>query len=98
MKFKLVLLLSLVSWGQAGSPAYFFPSHRVSGVGVDRDDLSPDVLRARTDHMIQSQTFGIMREQEAVNGAKRVTDSKLQAVIRAAAQSSGFPAEIGRAH
>ena len=94
MKFKLVLLLSLVSWGQAGSPAYFSPSHRVSGVGVDRDDLSPDSLRARTDHMIQSQTFGIMREQEAVNGAKRVTDSKLQSVIRAAAQSSGFPAAM----
>jgi len=94
MKFKVVLLLSLVSWGQAGSPAYFSPSHRISGVGVDRDDLSPDVLQARTDLMIQSQTFGIMREQDAVAGAKRITDNKLQAIIRAAAQSSGFPAAI----
>lgn len=94
MKLKVVLLLSLVSWGQAGSPEYFFPSHRVSGVGVERDDLSADVLQVRTSLMIQSQTFGIMREQEAVNGARRVTDPKLQAIVRAAAQSSGFPASM----
>ena len=94
MKLKVALLLSLVSWGQAGSPEYFFPSHRISGVGVDRDDLSADILQVRTDLMVQSQTFGIMREQEALNGARRVTDPKLQAIIRAAAQSSGFPASI----
>jgi hypothetical protein len=92
MKRTLVLLLSLVTWGQAGSPEYFFPSHRISGVGVDRDDLTADVLQVRTDLMVQAQTFGIMREQEAVTGARRVTDPKLQAIIRAAAQSSGFPA------
>jgi len=94
MKRKLVLLLSLVSWGQAGSPEYFFPSHRISGVGVDRDDLSADVLQVRTDLMVQAQTFGIMREQDAITGARRVTDPKLQAIIHAAAQNSGFPASI----
>src|ERR1039457_3524747 len=91
MKRKVVLLLSLVTWGQAGSPEYFFPSHRISGVGVERDALTTDVLQVRTDLMVQSQTFGIMREQEAINGARRVSDPKLQAIIRAAAQSSGFP-------
>lgn len=91
MRVVVVLLLSLVSWGQAGSPGYFFPSHRISGVGVERDDLSEDTLRARTQLMIESQTFGIMREQEAVAGAKRVTDAKLQAIFRAAAEASGFP-------
>ena len=94
MKFTVVLLLSLVSWGQAGSPGYFFPAHRVSGVGVERDDLSADVLQARTDLMIQSQTFGIMREQEALAGARRINESKMQSLIRAAAQSSGFPARM----
>jgi hypothetical protein len=94
MKLKLVLLLSLVSWGQAGSPEYFFPSHRVTGVGVERDNLSGDALQLRTDLMVQSQTFIIMREQDAVTGARRVTDPKLQAIIRAAAQNSGFPAAI----
>jgi Transglycosylase SLT domain len=94
MNRKVVLLLSLVSWAQAGSPEYFFPSHRISGVGVDRDDLSADVLQVRTDLMVQAQTFGIMREREALNGARRVTEPKLQALIRSASQSSGFPAPV----
>jgi hypothetical protein len=101
MKLKLIFLLSLVSlllvlasWGQAGSPEYFFPSHRISGVGADRDALSADVLQVRTDLMIQAQTFAIMREQEAIAGARRVTDPKLQAIIQSAASSSGFSAKM----
>ena len=92
MKFTVVLLLSVVFLGQAGSPLYFLPSHRISGVGVERDDLSADAVQVRTGLMIQAQTFGIMREQEAAAGARRITDSKLQAIIQAAARSSGFPA------
>src|SRR5271165_5718368 len=94
MKFTVVLLLSLVTWGQAGSPGYFLPSHRIPGVGVERDDLSGDALAARTNLMIQSQTFAIMREPEALAGAKRITGSKLQSILRAAAQSSGFPLAV----
>jgi hypothetical protein len=95
MRFSVLFTLSLVSWGQAGSPGYFVPTHRISGVGVERDDLSADVLQARTELMIQSQTFGIMREQEALAGAKRITtDPKLQPLFRDAAASSGFPATI----
>jgi len=94
MKLKVMLLFSLVSWVQAGSPEYFFPTHRVSGVGVERDDLSADALRARTELMIQAQTFAILREAGALAGAQRVTDPKLQAIIRAAAGSSGFPAAM----
>jgi hypothetical protein len=94
MKLKAVLLLSLATWGQAGSPEYFFPSHRISGVGVERDTLTPETLQLRTDLMVQAQTFIIMREQEALNGARRVTAPALQAIIRSAAQSSGFPQSI----
>jgi hypothetical protein len=94
MKFTAVLLLSLVSWGQAGTPGYFFPSHRVSGVGVERDDLSDDVLRARTERMIQAQTFVIMREPDVLVGARRIMEPRLQAIFRSAAQSSGFPAAL----
>jgi hypothetical protein len=97
MKFALLFLflLSLAYGGQAGSPGYFVPSHRVSGVGVDRDDLSAEALQNRTNLMIQSQTFGIMREQEAAAGAKRITsDSKLQALFHDAAESSGFPVDV----
>jgi hypothetical protein len=91
MKFTLVLLLSLVSWGQAGSPGYFFPSHRINGVGVERDGLSDEALQVRTNLMIQSQTFGIMREKDVLTGVHRITEPKLQAIFRAAAASSGFP-------
>jgi len=94
MKRQAVLLLSLVAWGRAGSPEYFFPSHRISGVGVERGALTSDTLQLRTDLMVQAQTFIIMREQEAVNGARRVTSPGLQAIIRSAARSSGFPQSI----
>jgi hypothetical protein len=95
MKFAAFFLLSLAYWGLAGSPGYFVPSHRIQGVGVERDDLSAEALQRRTTLMIQSQTFGIMRQQEAAAGAKRITaDGKLQALFHAAADSSGFPVNV----
>lgn len=95
MKFAALFLLSLAPLGQAESPGYFVPAHRVSGIGIARDDISADLLAARTDLMIQSQTFGIMREPLAVPGAKRVTgDPKLQAIFRAAAARSHWPASL----
>ena len=94
MKFKVALLFGLISMGRAGSPVYFSPSHRISGVGAGRDDLSADVLRARTNLMVQAQTFAIMREQQALAGAKRIIDPKLQSIFRSAAQSSGMPENL----
>src|SRR5690349_14875430 len=92
MKFAALLLLSLVPLGQAGSPEYFVPQHRVSGIGVSRDDLSDDLLSVRTDLMVQSQTFGIMRDPQAVSGAKRITsDPKLQTLFRTAAERNNLP-------
>ena len=62
---------------------------------VSRDDISDELLDARTDLMIESQTFSIMREPEALPGAKRVTGSpKLQALFRSASKSSGMPASV----
>jgi hypothetical protein len=79
----------------AGNPEYFAPTHRVSGIGVARDDLSKDLLDARTELMVESQTFGILREAQALPGAKRITkDPKLQALFRSAASSSGLPATL----
>lgn len=93
MKPLLFLLFSFLSW-QSSPQEYFFPAHRVSGVGVERDDLSGAAIQARTDMMIESQTFGIMREPEALAGARRVTDPKLQSIIKSASASSGFPASM----
>jgi len=94
MKLKAVLLVSLATWAQAGSPEYFFPSHRISGVGIERDALTRETLQLRTDLMVQAQTFVIMREQDALSGARRVTGPALQSIIRSAARSSGFPQSI----
>ena len=85
MRIAALVVLSLAPLGQAGSPGYFVPAHRVAGIGVARDDLSEELLQARTERMIQSETFGIMRETLAVPGAKRITSSsRLQALFRSA--------------
>ena len=92
MKIALLLLLWLVPLGQAVPPDYFVPAHRIPGLGVERDDLSEELLAVRTDLMIQSQTFSIMRDPQAVAGAKRITsDKKLQSIFHAAAERSGMP-------
>lgn len=95
MKASVVLFFGLVAAARNGSPEYFIPANRVSGIGASRDDISDELLQARTDLMIQSQTFAIMRDPEALNGARRITgDRQLQAVFRSAAARSGFPAEL----
>jgi hypothetical protein len=94
MKFAVLFFLSLAPSGRASSPDYFIPAHRVSGIGVARDDISDDLLSARTDLMIQSQTFGIMREEQAVTGARRITSPKLQSLFRSAEQQSGVRASL----
>ena len=94
MKNALLVLLVLTPLGQAGSPEYFAPAHRLSGVGVARDDISRDLLDVRTNLMIQSQTFSVMRDPMAVPGAKRITGPKLASLIRSSAVRAGFPPEV----
>jgi hypothetical protein len=93
MKSPVFLLFALALSGQPVSPGYFAPSRLVPGIGAGRNALSEEALAARTELMVQSQTFGIMRDPMAVEGARRITaDSKLQSIFRAAAERSGFPA------
>lgn len=88
------LLALLVLGGSAWSlhSDTFAPEHRLSGIGVDRKDMPSLVLEARTQRMIDAQTFIIMREPEALAGAQRVTSPKLQKIFDSAARESGFPA------
>ena len=51
--------------------------------------MTPDILAERTDRMIQSQTFTIMREPQAVAGAERITGPRLAPIFRRAADESG---------
>jgi hypothetical protein len=94
MRFAL-LVLGLVPLGQALAADYFTPTHRLGGIGVARDDVSEEVVEARTDLMTDSQTFSILREPMALAGAKRITsDKKLQQIFQEAAQRSGLPASL----
>jgi hypothetical protein len=70
----------------------FAPSHKLAGIGVERAEMPDDLLTLRTDLMIQSQTFAIMREAESVAGAQRISGPRLQALFREAERQSGFPA------
>jgi hypothetical protein len=94
MRFAVLFFLTLAPMGQAGAAEHFIPEHRVAGIGVARDDISSDLLEARTDLMIQSQTFSIMREPQAVAGARRIASAKLQALFRSASARSGMPAQV----
>jgi hypothetical protein len=95
MKLPYVFLLALIPLAQAGGPDRFTPTNRVSGIGIARDDISDELLDVRTERMIESQTFSIMREAQALPGAKRVTgNAKLQALFRSAATASGIPASV----
>jgi hypothetical protein len=73
---------------------YFSPQHRLSGIGVDRSEVTPAVLDARTGRMIQSQTFVIMRDPRATAGAERITSARLAQIFRRAATTSGLPASL----
>lgn len=71
---------------------YFIPSHRLPGIGAGRQELTEDMLAQRMEAMMQSQTFIIMRDPQALAGAQRITSSGLQRLFRDAERKSGFPA------
>jgi hypothetical protein len=90
-----VALLVIAPHGHASGPAYFEPHHRVSGIGIERDDISRDLLDVRTERMIESQTFSILRDPQAIPGAKRITgNAKLQALFQSAGARSGMPPSL----
>jgi hypothetical protein len=68
----------------------FDPAHRLSGIGVDRKDMSDAVLQKRTELLIESQTFSIMRDPRVLAGAQRIAAPKLQKIFDAAAKESGL--------
>jgi soluble lytic murein transglycosylase-like protein len=79
----------------ADGPIYFEPHHRVSGIGIERDDISHDLLDIRTERMIESQTFSILRDPQAIPGAKRITgNAQLQTFFRDAGARSGLPPSL----
>ena len=61
---------------------------------MDRAEITPRVLDDRTDRMIESETFAILREPQAVSGAERITSARLARIFDRAAASSGLPASL----
>jgi len=92
MKVPALFLLSFGLAAQVSPPAYFVPSRLVPGIGLARRDLSAADLEARTNLMIESQTFAILRDSRALDGARRITgDPKLHSIFVSAAAASHFP-------
>lgn len=88
----LAVAAALPAW--ATDAAYFIPSHRLPGIGTSRQESTEETLARRTDAMIQSQTFSILREPQAAQGAERIHGSGLQRLFREAERKSGFPAVV----
>ena len=72
----------------------FTPAHKLIGVGLDRSDMSDETLEKRTELMIDSQTFAILRDPRALAGAKRITSPAMDKVFETAARKSGIRASL----
>ncbi len=87
------LLMGQLGWLSSRNDD-FTPKNRLSGIGVDRQEMSDIVLAKRTELMIESQTFSIMRDPQALQGAARITNPKMKKIFRDAANKSGMPANV----
>src|SRR5690242_8657436 len=82
LRFLFFCAFGLATMGWSSDSDFFAPTHRLAGVGVDRVDMSSLTLEMRTQRMIDSETFAIMREPEALAGAVRVSSPKLQKLFK----------------
>ena len=71
---------------------YFAPKHRLSAIGASRPDLDNLTLAARTARMIDAETFTILRDPNALDGAQRIASPRMQQLFRQASAQTGFPA------
>jgi soluble lytic murein transglycosylase-like protein len=89
------LILAWMNWtAYSGHPAQFTPRHQLAGIGAGRAEMSGELLAERTRLMIQSQTFGILRDPRAEAGAARIYSRRMQDIFRTAARISGLPASL----
>jgi hypothetical protein len=87
-------LLSAAGQLSTGRADAFAPSLRLSGIGVDRRNMSEELVEARSRRMIDSQTFTILRDPHALAGAQRVTGAKLDRLFQDAERRTGVPARL----
>ena len=90
----LAVLLAFLADDAIYGSSRFEPSQRLSGIGVERKWISGLLVAARAEAMVESQTFGIMRDARAVEGAQRVAAPGLQAIFQKASERSGLPVSL----
>jgi soluble lytic murein transglycosylase-like protein len=89
-----VALLAISGAVVTAATEYFTPQHQLLGIGAGRREISQEILEARANRMIQSQTFTIMREPNVIAGAEKITGPRLSAIFHRAADESGWPATL----
>ena len=65
----LVIPLVAAQFGWLTRRDHFVPANILSGIGVSREEMSDALLARRTELMIQSQTFSILRDPQALANA-----------------------------
>src|ERR1700722_7577352 len=88
----LVSALAVLPLRSFSGEDYFTPKHRLSAIGASRPELDPLTLTARTARMIEAETFTILRDPNALLGARRIASPHLQQLFKQASAQSGFPA------
>ncbi len=88
------IVLSISGQFWTGRADAFTPTHRLSGIGIDRQNMSDELLEARVRRMTDSQTFAILRDPRALAGAQRVTGARLDRLFRDAERDTGIPARL----
>lgn len=91
--FVSILAIAAPAFSGFGDSRYFTPQHTLAGIGVGRAEASELVLAARTQRMVESQTFGILRDPRSLAGAERITSPRLWRIFQNASAQTGLPAE-----
>jgi hypothetical protein len=100
-----VLLLTILaaaganSWApvwpfSASDKPIFSPAHRLTGLAASRREIDEETLTKRTELMIQSQQFGILRDPRSLAGAQRITSPRMQKLFQDAERKTGTPATL----
>ncbi len=89
-----LLALFFIGATSGSHEGFFAPSHRLTGIGAARSEMSDELLAARTRLMIEAQTFAILRDPRAAAGAERILNPNLQKIFTQAERLSGWSAEL----
>jgi hypothetical protein len=92
--YRALLCCLLIPAVASTNSVSFAPTHRLTGIGLSRTEITDMLLAERTQRMIDSQTFSILRDPRSVEGAERITGPKLAKIFAQAGRESGLPASL----